>query len=81
MKVLQIHDFVAPGNSRTGLDMCRHLIARGYKPGAWFGQVLSACRDVQDETGWDDPERILDRVLTSDGPQTKARQGLPEEET
>ena len=41
----------------------RHLIARGFKPGVWFGTVLSACREVQDDTGWDDPDRILDRVL------------------
>jgi tRNA nucleotidyltransferase (CCA-adding enzyme) len=41
----------------------RHLIARGHTPGPWFGKVLAACREVQDETGWDDPDRILDRVL------------------
>lgn len=43
--------------------MGRHLIARGYAPSPWFGKVLAACRDVQDETGWTDPESILDRVL------------------
>jgi tRNA nucleotidyltransferase (CCA-adding enzyme) len=41
----------------------RHLIARGLEPGPEFGRILAECRDVQDETGWDDPERILDRVL------------------
>jgi tRNA nucleotidyltransferase (CCA-adding enzyme) len=41
----------------------RHLIARGLSPGPEFGRILAKCRDVQDETGWDDPERILDRVL------------------
>ena len=41
----------------------RHLIALGYTPGPWFGEVLGACREVQDETGWEDPERILDQVL------------------
>lgn len=41
----------------------RHLIARGLRPGPDFGAILEACREVQDETGWDDPERILDRVL------------------
>lgn len=30
MKVLQVHDFVAPGNSRAGLDMCRVLADRGH---------------------------------------------------
>jgi len=41
----------------------RHLLARGYAPSPWFGEVLAACREVQDETGWDDPDRILDRVI------------------
>ncbi len=41
----------------------RHLIQRGYAPSPWFGEVLEACRDVQDETGWQDPERILDEAL------------------
>jgi tRNA nucleotidyltransferase (CCA-adding enzyme) len=41
----------------------RHLIARGYAPGPWFGKVLAECREVQDETGWEDADRILDSVL------------------
>lgn len=41
----------------------RHLIARGMKPGERFSDILERCRDVQDETGWDDPDRILDSVL------------------
>lgn len=41
----------------------RHLIARGHSPGPWFGKVLAECREVQDETGWDDPDRILEHVL------------------
>ena len=41
----------------------RHLIARGLRPGRDFGTILEACREVQDETGWDDPDRILDQVL------------------
>lgn len=45
----------------------RHLIARGLSPGPEFGRILARCRDVQDETGWGDPERILDRVLGDDG--------------
>ena len=52
----------------------RHLIARGFAPSPWFGKVLEACREVQDETGWKDPDRILDRVLAGEkgdenGPQ------------
>lgn len=31
LKILQIHDYVAPGNSRSGLDMCRRLIERGHE--------------------------------------------------
>ena len=41
----------------------RHLIARGLEPGLRFGDILEKCREVQDETGWTDPERILERVL------------------
>nr|VFK19857.1 MAG: tRNA nucleotidyltransferase (CCA-adding enzyme) [Candidatus Kentron sp. LFY] len=41
----------------------RHLISRGLEPGAHFHGILTRCREVQDETGWDDPERILDRVF------------------
>jgi tRNA nucleotidyltransferase (CCA-adding enzyme) len=45
----------------------RHLIARGMKPGVEFGAILERCREVQDETGWSDPERILRRVLGEAG--------------
>ncbi|MCB1056653.1 MAG: HD domain-containing protein [Acidobacteria bacterium] len=41
----------------------RHLIARGLRPGPDFGRLLDACREIQDETGWTDPDRILDQVL------------------
>jgi tRNA nucleotidyltransferase (CCA-adding enzyme) len=41
----------------------RHLVARGMKPGVEFGEILERCREVQDETGWTDPEQILARVL------------------
>jgi tRNA nucleotidyltransferase (CCA-adding enzyme) len=43
----------------------RHLLARGLAPGPEFGRILARCRDLQDETGWEDPERILDAVLRS----------------
>ena len=42
----------------------RHLIARGFAPGPRVGAILELCRDVQDETGWGDAERILDEALT-----------------
>jgi tRNA nucleotidyltransferase (CCA-adding enzyme) len=45
--------------------MGRHLIARGFAPGPRFGEILRRCREVQDETGWTDPEQILAVVLES----------------
>ena len=42
----------------------RHLIDRGMQPGPGFAPILERCRELQDETGWTDPERILDRALT-----------------
>lgn len=41
----------------------RHLIARGFEPGPEFGRILAACEEIQDATGWSDPEQILKRVL------------------
>jgi tRNA nucleotidyltransferase (CCA-adding enzyme) len=41
----------------------RHLIARGMTPGPQFGPILERCREIQEETGLDDPEAILDRAL------------------
>ena len=41
----------------------RHLIERGLRPGPEFAPILERCREVQDETGWTNPRRILDRVL------------------
>ena len=41
----------------------RHLVARGMEPGPGFAPILERCREIQDETGWMDPERILDRAL------------------
>ena len=44
----------------------RHLIARGFEPGPALGRMLATCREIQDETGWSDPNRILDRALGED---------------
>lgn len=41
----------------------RHLVARGFAPGPRLGRLLASCREIQDETGWSDPERILARAL------------------
>ena len=41
----------------------RHLIERGLQPGPGFGPILERCRGIQDDTGWTEPGRILDRAL------------------
>ncbi|MGQ9589978.1 MAG: CCA tRNA nucleotidyltransferase [Planctomycetota bacterium] len=51
----------------------RHLVERGYEPSPWFGEVLEACREVQDETGWNDPKRILDEALRRVPPPDEPR--------
>ncbi|WP_025770589.1 CCA tRNA nucleotidyltransferase [Thioalkalivibrio sp. HK1] len=40
----------------------RHLIDRGLAPGPDFGRILARCREIQDDTGWTDPDRILARM-------------------
>jgi tRNA nucleotidyltransferase (CCA-adding enzyme) len=45
----------------------RHLLARGHAPGPGMGRLLARCREIQDETGWTDPEAILDRALGEGG--------------
>lgn len=47
----------------TDVVLGRHLIARGFEPSPLFGQLLTRCRELQDETGSTDPDWILDRVL------------------
>ena len=41
----------------------RHLVARGYAPGPEYGRILERCLALQDETGIDDAEVLLDRAL------------------
>ena len=41
----------------------RHLLALGLTPSPRFGELLSHCRAVQDETGLDDADEILRRAL------------------
>ena len=43
----------------------RHLVERGMAPGPAFAPILERCREIQDETGWTDPEAILDRALAA----------------
>jgi len=47
--------------------MGRHLIAMGWTPDPEFGLFLDKCRDVQYDTGWNDPDRIIRRVLKGGG--------------
>jgi len=47
----------------TDVVQGRHLQARGLEPGPHFGDILDRCRDLQDETGWTDANKILDKVL------------------
>jgi tRNA nucleotidyltransferase (CCA-adding enzyme) len=53
----------AERSSARDLVLGRHLIGRGFPPSPWFGRVLEECREVQDETGWTEAERILDVAL------------------
>lgn len=52
-----------PEDGPSDVVQGRHLVLRGLEPGPDFGPILARCREVQDETGWRDPERILDSVL------------------
>jgi tRNA nucleotidyltransferase (CCA-adding enzyme) len=47
----------------TDIVLGRHLQARGLAPGPHFGDILARCRDLQDETGWTDADKLLDKVL------------------
>ena len=76
-EALAVHD-AAPADVVLG----RHLIGRGLPPGPGFGPILARCREVQDETGWTDPDRILDEALgrsprpgPTDDPAARARKG------
>lgn len=39
------------------------LMARGVEPGPLLGRLLDRCRDLQDETGLEDAEQLVERVL------------------
>jgi glycosyltransferase involved in cell wall biosynthesis len=65
MKVLQVHDFVAPGNSRSGLDMCRQLLRRGHEVHV-MGAVgpLGPPADIPSHTyPWANGSGIVGRLL------------------
>lgn len=54
-----------PETGPVDVVLGRHLVDRGFVPGPEFARILEACRAVQDETGWSDPDAILDRALAS----------------
>ena len=56
--------------------MGRHLIARGLRPGPAFAGLLERCREVQDEENWQDPDRIIDAVLSERGLAVAPRPGF-----
>jgi hypothetical protein len=58
-----MEDLAIADEAMADVVLGRHLIARGLQPGREFGAILEACRELQDETGWEDPDRILDQVL------------------
>ena len=41
----------------------RHVLARNVAPGRAVGRILDRSREVQDESGETDPEKILDQVI------------------
>ena len=53
----------------------RHVLARGWKPGPHVGEILRRCRQIQDDTGWDDPDDILDRAIAEAPPRRPAESG------
>jgi tRNA nucleotidyltransferase (CCA-adding enzyme) len=59
----RMEDLAIADEAMADVVLGRHLIARGLQPGREFGAILEACRELQDETGWEDPDRILDQVL------------------
>lgn len=56
-------EYLGHSSPRRDVVKGRHLIARGLEPGPGFGRILERCREVQDDTGWSQASRILDRVL------------------
>jgi tRNA nucleotidyltransferase (CCA-adding enzyme) len=49
--------------SRADVVAAAFLMKRGIAPGPELGRLLTRCRQIQDETGWREPERILERAL------------------
>jgi tRNA nucleotidyltransferase (CCA-adding enzyme) len=48
---------------RSDVVQASLVMSRGVPAGPELGRVLRRCREIQDETGWQDPERILERAV------------------
>ena len=48
---------------RPDVVSASQLIARGVDPGPLLGRLLARCREIQDETGLEDAEQLVERVL------------------
>ncbi len=48
---------------RADVVSAQALMERGVAPGPELGRLLRRCRELEDETGWREPERILARCL------------------
>jgi tRNA nucleotidyltransferase (CCA-adding enzyme) len=57
-RAAEVHEGVRPD-----VVSAADLIARGVDPGPLLGRLLVRCREFQDETGLDDAEQLVDRVL------------------
>lgn len=49
--------------ARPDVVSASHLIAKGIDPGPLLGRLLARCREIQDETGLEDAEELVGRVL------------------
>ena len=45
----------------------RDLLRRGIPAGPELGRLLRRCREIEDETGWRDPERVIAHCLANPG--------------
>lgn len=52
---------------RPDVVTARLFMKRGLQPGPALGRALARARMIQDEHGWQDPDRIADRVLAEIG--------------
>ncbi|MCH9673144.1 MAG: HD domain-containing protein [Gammaproteobacteria bacterium] len=60
-----IDDFLIEGEAAKRVVTGKHLMERGLRPGPELGKLLARCELVQDETGWDDAEMIIERAMGS----------------